>query len=59
MVPTEKLRSPLPSAIIDLRDVPLAEMQALGSDVLGRAIGRVLPGSSAPSAPVAAFQSSI
>jgi FXSXX-COOH protein len=59
MVPTEELRSTFPSAIIDLRDVPLAEMQALGSDVLGRAIGRVLSDSAAPPVPVAAFQSSI
>jgi FXSXX-COOH protein len=59
MVSTEELRSSPPSAIVDLRDIPLAEMQALGSDVLGRAIGRVLPAPSAAPVPVAAFQSSI
>jgi FXSXX-COOH protein len=48
-----------PSALADLRDVPLAEMAALGTGVLGRTIGRVLPDSSAEAVPVAAFQSSI
>ena len=60
MVPTEELRSAaVPSSIVDLRDVPLAEMSALGLDVLGSAIGRSLPGGSANLAPMAAFQSSI
>jgi FXSXX-COOH protein len=43
----------------DLCDIPLAEMPALGSGALGGTIGRVLPGPSANSLPVAAFQSSI
>jgi FXSXX-COOH protein len=43
----------------DLRDIPLAEMPALGLDVLGRTIGRVLPDPSTDLVPVAAFQSSI
>jgi FXSXX-COOH protein len=47
------------SAVADLRDVPLAELPALGMDVLGRTIGRVLPDPSAGAVPVAAFQSSI
>jgi FXSXX-COOH protein len=47
-----------PSATADLRDVPLAELPALGLDVLGKAIGRVLPASS-KNLPKAAFQSSI
>jgi FXSXX-COOH protein len=34
-------------------------MPALGLDVLGRTIGRVLPDASADAVPVAAFQSSI
>jgi FXSXX-COOH protein len=43
----------------DLRDIPLAEMPALGLDILGKTIGRVLPGPSVMSVPVAAFQSSV
>jgi FXSXX-COOH protein len=43
----------------DLRNIPLAEMLALGLDVLGRTIDRVLADPSANSVPVAAFQSSI
>jgi FXSXX-COOH protein len=50
---------PAPSAAPDLRDIPLAEMSALGLDVLGRAIGRVLPERSAGAVPAAAFQSSL
>ena len=59
MVPTEELRPAYASAMADLRNVPLAEMPALGLDVLGRTIGRVLPDSSTNPVPVAAFQSSI
>jgi FXSXX-COOH protein len=60
MVPTEELWSAaVPSSVPDLRDVPLAELSALGFDVLGSAIGRALPGGLANLAPVAAFQSSI
>jgi FXSXX-COOH protein len=55
MVPNEELRP----AMTDLRDIPLAEMPALGLDVLGRTIGRVLADPSANQVPVAAFQSSI
>ena len=55
MVPTEELRP----AGADLHDIPLAEMPALGLDVLGRTINRVLPASSTNPVPVAAFQSSI
>jgi FXSXX-COOH protein len=56
---TEELRPAYASSMADLRDVPLAETQALGTDVLGRTIGRVLPDPSAGAVPVAAFQSSI
>jgi hypothetical protein len=49
MVPTEELQL----------DVPLAEMPALGLDLLGRTIGHALPASSTKPVPVAAFQSSI
>lgn len=59
MLPTEELRSSVSSAVADLRDVPLAEMQVLGPDVLGMAINRVLPGTSTAPVRVAAFQSSI
>jgi FXSXX-COOH protein len=59
MVPTEELRPAYVSTMADLRDIPLAEMPALGLDVLGRTIGRVLPAPSANPVPVAAFQSSI
>jgi FXSXX-COOH protein len=59
MVLTEELRPPYASAVADLRDIPLAEMSALGPDVLGRTIGRVLPDPSMNPVPVAAFQSSI
>jgi FXSXX-COOH protein len=43
----------------DPRDIPLAELPALGLDVLGRMIGRALPDSSAKLLPTGAFQSSI
>jgi FXSXX-COOH protein len=59
MVPTEELRPAYASSMADLRDIPLAEMPALGLDVLGRTIGRVLPAPSTNPLPVAAFQSSI
>jgi len=49
----------LTSRVADLRDIPLSEMPALGLDVLGKTIGRVLADASAGSVPVAAFQSSI
>jgi FXSXX-COOH protein len=41
------------------RDIPLYEMPALGQELLGRTIDRVLPDSSTNPVPVAAFQSSI
>jgi FXSXX-COOH protein len=59
MVPTEELRPAFPSALADLRGIPLAEMPALSLDLLGRTIGRALPDSVANPVPVAAFQSSI
>jgi FXSXX-COOH protein len=59
MVPTEELRPAHSSAMADLRDIPLAEMPALGLDVLGRTIGRVLPHPSSNYVPMGAFQSSI
>jgi FXSXX-COOH protein len=50
---------PVESPIADLRDIPLSEMAALGLDVLGRTIGRVLPDPAAGAVPMTAFQSSI
>jgi FXSXX-COOH protein len=43
----------------DLRDIPLSELPALGMDVLGAAIGRVLPDPVAGTVRAGAFQSSI
>lgn len=43
----------------DLRDIPFAEMPALGLDVLGKTIGRALTGTSPAPLPAGTFQSSI
>lgn len=59
MVRNEELRSAVPTSVADLRDIPLAELSALGSHLLGSAIGRALPGDSADLVSAAAFQSSI
>jgi FXSXX-COOH protein len=59
MVTTEELRSASPSAMVDLREVPLTEILALGSEVLYGTIGRALPGRTAGPVPVTAFQSAI
>jgi FXSXX-COOH protein len=47
------------SALLDLRQVPLAEMPTLGMVTLDRALARVLPDSPVDPVPVAAFQSAI
>jgi hypothetical protein len=47
------------SDVVDLDGIPLTEMQALGSDVLKRAIGRATPGTSAPAVRGGAFQSGL
>lgn len=59
MVPTEEMRHEFPSAIADLRDVPLAELTAVDPDLLCKTVARVLPDPSANPVPVAAFQSAI
>jgi FXSXX-COOH protein len=59
MVPTEELRPAYTSAVADLRDIPLSELPALRLDVLGAAIGRVLPDPVAGTVRAGAFQSSI
>jgi hypothetical protein len=43
----------------DLRHIPLAEMPALGLDVLAKTIGRALPDPSVLAVPAGTFQSSI
>ena len=48
-----------PPVLADLRQVPLAEMPALGSVTLSDALERVLPESAVGQVPVAAFQSTI
>jgi hypothetical protein len=58
MVFTKELRPVYPSALADLRQIPLAEMPALGLDAL-KSIGRLLRDASVNRMPVAAFQSSI
>ncbi len=59
MTSADELRPAYVSGVADLRGIPLAEMPALGLDVLGRTIGRVLPDPSVSPVPVAAFQSAI
>lgn len=59
MVPTDELPPAYELAMAGLRDVPLTEMSALSLDLLGRAVGNVLPDAATNPVPVAAFQSSI
>ncbi|HUN30874.1 MAG TPA: FxSxx-COOH cyclophane-containing RiPP peptide [Trebonia sp.] len=59
MVTSEELRPIAPAAMVDLGDVPLSEILALGPEVLDMTIGRAVPGRSAGTAPVAAFQSAL
>jgi FXSXX-COOH protein len=59
MVLTDELRPLSLSGLADLRDVPLADMPALGLTVLGRTIDRALLDSPAKPRPVGTFQSSI
>jgi FXSXX-COOH protein len=59
MVTTEELRSASPPAMVDLGDVPLTEILALGPEVLYETIGRALPGRTSGPVPAAAFQSAI
>jgi FXSXX-COOH protein len=58
MLTAEELRPASPSVMVDLDEVPLTEMLALGPEVIHRAIGRALPGGAAVTGPAAgAFQS--
>jgi FXSXX-COOH protein len=59
MIATDEIPSTLPSALVDLRNIPLAEVPALNASLLGQAIGRVVPDPSENPVPVAAFQSAI
>jgi FXSXX-COOH protein len=59
MILTDEVRPAVSSSLVDLRDIPLAEMSALSSGLLDEAIDRVLPESPVPPVPVAAFQSTI
>jgi FXSXX-COOH protein len=59
MIATEDKRSEYPSDLADLRRVPLADVPALSSDVLGSALRRLVPAPLGRPVPVAAFTSSI
>ncbi len=59
MIITDEVQPALSSSLVDLHEIPLAEMPALSSRVLDEAIKRVLPNSSVAPVPVAAFQSAI
>ncbi len=59
MIATDETRSALPTALVDLRDVPLVEMPVLSTSLIGMALERVMPDPSAYSVPVSAFQSAI
>jgi FXSXX-COOH protein len=47
------------SLLVDVRDVPLAEIPALSARTIDEALVRVLPESPVASVPVAAFNSAI
>lgn len=56
---TDELRPTVPSSLVDLRGVSLAEMSALSAGIINEAVVRVRP--ETPTAPVevAAFNSAI
>jgi FXSXX-COOH protein len=58
MISTEERPEEVPpSLLVDLSDLPLAEISNLNAGILDEAIGRILPRS--PSAPETAFNSAI
>jgi FXSXX-COOH protein len=57
MISTEERPNAIPSSLVDLRDLSLAQLPDLNADILGAAIERILPES--PAVPVAAFNSAI
>lgn len=59
MQTTDLIRTTVPSKLVDLRDVPLAEMPTLSTVTLDEALGRVIPDSQVAPVPVAAFSSAI
>jgi FXSXX-COOH protein len=60
MVTAEEMRPVPATPMVDLREVPLTEILALGPEVIYGAIGRALPGRTAATMPTTAgFQSAI
>ena len=59
MIATEDKRSDYPTDLADLRRIPLADVSALSSDMLGSALRRLVPAPLGRQVPVAAFTSSI
>lgn len=57
MISTEEKPNAIPSSLVDLRDLSLAQLPDLNADILGEAIKRILPES--PAVPVTAFNSAI
>ena len=57
MISTEERPEVVPSSIVDLKDLSLAQISDLHAGILDEAIKRILPES--PSVPVAAFNSAI
>jgi hypothetical protein len=60
MQPTDEIQpTKVPSALADLRRIPLTEMSALGHGVLRHIMQRALPGSPVTPAPGTPFNSAI
>lgn len=59
MQATELIRTTIPSKLVDLRDVPLAEIPSLSTVTLTEAPGRVIPDPQMVPVPGALFSSSI
>ena len=57
MISTDERPNAIPSSLVDLRDLSLAQLPDLNADILGEAIKRIFPES--PAVPVAAFNSAI
>jgi FXSXX-COOH protein len=59
MTATDVLRPAVTSDLIDLRDVPLADVPDLDAGTLDEVLVRLFPEPAAPPVPVAAFNSAI
>jgi FXSXX-COOH protein len=59
MIATDEKRSGYPSELVDLRQIPLADVPTLNDGVLNNALRRLVPAPLAGQVPVAAFNSSI